>query len=334
MTSRCRASVAAFLLLCSLPAGGPFGCASPPSADATATSGDELTADEIKASLVALDEAIAELHTHIASIETEIATLEQQNASKIAEIDQLVRNIEARKAEVQAAYERDQQNALIFCLFGYCNVGAASLVMALENDGRVKQLQHELADAQAQQASAHAQLDEFRAKKTLLDAKLGSLRVTEQVLAGLVATDDAPTEAPLQQLAHRADRLVALKNNLQTQAATLGEVKALATDLATVIDSALVKVATASAKADKLAAAAQKQTYELLRILAAGDPDAAAETWLEKLVAKKTKDLLAQIGWNPDAFIDQLVVRALPGQEQTPAAQLLRQRLQAAFQDA
>jgi predicted nucleic acid-binding Zn-ribbon protein len=322
------ASVLALSLIAS-PVG--LGCRTPgEDVDEVGASSEELSVAELQAAVAALDVAIAELHAHVASLEGEIGTLDSSNAAKAAEVDRLVRDIEARKREVQDQYERDRQNALLFCMFGACNVGMVSLMMAFDNDGRLKQLERDLDAAKQQQEQMHTELDAYRTKKEALETKLVALKTTEQSLVALLAaTDTGATK--LVRLARRADRMTALKDNLGAQARTLGDVKTLATNLGSVIDTALVKVATASQKADQLAEASRKATYDLLRILTAGDPNAAAQQWLDAAVTKKTKELLREIGWDPDGFVDQLVARAFPGQEQTAMGKLLRDQLRAAI---
>jgi hypothetical protein len=295
-----------------------------------AAAGSPMSTAELSAAIAALDVAIAELRSHIHALEDDIAALEAENAAKAAEIDRLVKDIEARTREVEEQYERDRRNALLFCWVGYCNVGAVSLVMALENDARLKSLKAQLAAAKAEQQQVHADLAEYRSNKDELDGRLAALRKTEATLMVLLATDDsAPSE--LLKLARRADRMVQLKDNLGTQATTLAEVKTLAAQLSAVIDDALAKVAVAAQKAERLAEASRKATFKLLEILTAGSPEAAAQKWLDQWVAKKTKDLLREIGWDPDGFVDHLVSRTFPGQEQSPAAKLLRDKLRKAL---
>lgn len=79
--------------------------------------------------------------------------------------------------------------------------------------------------------------------------------------------------------------------------------------------------------ADRLAEASRNAAYKLLEIVAAGSPDAAAKKWLDQWVAKKTKELLKELGWDPDGFVENLIARAFPGQEKTPAAQELKRPL-------
>jgi chromosome segregation ATPase len=303
------------------------------SEDVAETADQELTVAELTAAIAALDDAIGELRSHIATLKLEIADLDADNAAKLREIDNLVRSIEQRKREVQDQYERDRRNALMFCFLGYCNVGLVSLSNAFDNDARLRQLENELAAAKREQAKASDDAASWRAHKTALDVRLAQLEGTEQKLLALLAQRDTGS-TQLVRLAKRADRMTALHENLESQANVLVAVKGLAKNLATVIDTALVKVAVAEAKADKLAQASRKATYDLLRILTSGDPDAAAQKWLENAVAKRTKAMLKEIGWDPEGFVDQLVARAFPGSEQSPAAKLLRDQLRAAIRSA
>jgi hypothetical protein len=288
---------------------------------------------ELLGAIAALDAAIADLRSVVVGLERDIARVEGEHAAKTAEVDRLVRAIEARRREVEDAYERDKRNALLFCAFGYCPLGAVSLVMAFENDSRLKQLTRELEAAKQQQAALAADLQQYGVDKAALGSRLGALRATEAKIVALLSTTDTAPHA-IDRLARRADRMEDLHGNLGQQAQTLEEVRTLAFALSARIDTTLVAVAAAVRKAEALAEASRRDFYKMLEILTAGDPNAAAEAWLDRYVAAKTKEILKRVGWDPDGFINQLIARAMPGQERSYAANQLRAQLRAALRPA
>jgi hypothetical protein len=170
---------------------GLSGCA-PAADDAAGEDVAELSTSRRQQALAAIDAAINELDRTIDRLEREIAALETTNADKLARVDSLVAAIEARKREIEENQRRKEQNALLFCMIGACNVGAVSLAMAIQDDSRIQQLNAELAQARAEQSAAAAKLALYREQKTKTTKLLDELRDRETALRQVYGSS-APT---------------------------------------------------------------------------------------------------------------------------------------------
>ncbi len=299
----------------------------------------QLTPEE-QAAFDAIDAAIARLGTTLMVLRWEIGDLEDDNAKKAQEIASLVSQLELRKQEVRDNYEDKRDFGFFACALGYCDVGAVSLAMALDDDARLRQLNQDLAAAKASQAKITAALDAYAEKKAEAERLLAALTAQEKTLrdayqgkghvpkgygANLFAAQ--PT---LPRVAQRSFAGQGLVDNLEAQKELLEDLLAVAGAINAEASAALASVKTASLKADALKAASDKAFYDLVKIVAADDPHAAASEWLDKAVQDKTKAVMKQLGvtkWLPDTFVKHLIKESFPGKESSVAAKTMAQQL-------
>lgn len=206
--------------------------------------------------------------------------------------------IAARKNEIQENRERKRDNALMFAMFGYPQVGMASLLMATNDDSRIQKLTRELETAKAGRSRVRAQIVAHQATKEILQVRLGRLQSNE---AGLVANlDPESPEVPrkLGALA-KAEAAVSqrrrLVRNLKSQVEVLGSMR----DSARGVNSALSGLAASLGQqvkvAEKLLQASNRDLDKMLRIMLAKDPDAAAVRYVRGQVRAVVKKAVTQM---------------------------------------
>jgi TolA-binding protein len=286
---------------------------------------------EHQAVLDTVERAIARVRGRIAELEADITSLEQQHAWRQYEADWYVNAIAQRQREVQAQYDRDRQNALLFCLFGYCNVGVVSLAMAYDNDARLRELNTQLANARRSAADLRRQIATYQQRRDALRARLATLRSTEdRLLDALDVADSTPLPALSPEVAEspeaaraavRAQALGRVKTNLDEQVAVLLEIRTIASELARDLDRSVEALRQASLQADRFAAESREAFHGLLELAVFGDA-VAAERWLEDWASRKTKAFLRDLGWDPNALGDRIVRQS--GVGSGPAQEALR----------
>jgi chaperonin cofactor prefoldin len=268
--------------------------------------------------------AVGTVRTQISSLNAEVARLERSNASKTAQVDALISQIQARRSEIQAEHDRKRNIGIIGALWGMPMVSAASLVMMMDDDSRLRSLNADLSRAQAERSQLQSSLQSHHALKATLTAELSKLEAAARALEAL------PVPAPRDgtQVGRAAAQLgqgEALLHNLRSQVALLERIRDSARGVGAELDGALARLTLELVRAEKLVTQSRQATFKLVELATAGDPNAAAEKWLEGRVAARTRELLRQHGLDPKMYVDQLVKRAYP--QGGPAADLLRREL-------
>lgn len=290
-----------------------------------------------------VDAAIASLDKTVAALKDEIARLEAVNSDKLAEIDQLVASIASRKHEIEVNEQQKRNVGIIACMFGYCQVGAAALAMAINDDARIKQLNGELATAQADQANAKAALDRYLEKKehveeveTALVDHANKLRKIYQGKGGIPTGTGSKLFAKKPEtpaIAQRRNAARDLQANLESQVENLTDLLDAAAQLSDVLDVAVTKTQTALDKVATLKKQSDDEFFKLIEFVTADDPNAAAASWLDDAITAKTQDAMRALGWkgwDPSYFVDHLIQTRFHG---TPkAAKTLASQLIAALQ--
>lgn len=262
----------------------------------------------------ALVEAIGAIDARIATLETEIAKLEAQNTAKENDVAALIRSIEARKVEVEAEYNRKRDNALIFCLFGYCDLGAVSLIAAMDDDARLQELNRNLATARQQQTDIQAGIARYNTERAGLRAKIAALRPThDHLIAILNGTEHATAPTGLEDYPRfvaestRYNTLVALQANGTEHVRLLTQIRDAALSLSDALDAVLPTLRAFEEAAQRAVEASRRASFELIRMLLSGDPHAAAARWLENRIASETKKMLSSAGFLVGDFVAYLM---------------------------
>lgn len=271
--------------------------------------------------------AVEAARASVRRLETRVAGLEAEHAARAAALGAAVQAIAGREAELRATYETKRRNALIFAMFGYPQVGAASLVMAMNDDARLGTLKSLRLQAEQSRDAALTALAGYRARRDRASQALAVLRKAE---AGLLdAADRTPTvrSGNFTQVAAAAARLESrqgLAENLRRQVDVLERIAADAVEVNGQLGAALASVRARLEEVEKLAEASRREVFELVRIVAGVEPEAAAAKWLDAQVQKTVRRALQEAGLDPKKIVDALVERALPGATGTPAGAALR----------
>lgn len=288
--------------------------------ESTDTAASEYGSSSAAALISAVDSAIASLENTVSVLEGQISAAEATNYTKANEINALVASIEARKKEIEQN-QKDKQNFGIFaCMLGYCDVGAVSVAMAINDDSRIKELNVQLESAKAAQSTAQAAMSSYGSEKARVEVLLSDLRSREASLkavlkgtAGAAVGANAAVFASkpdLPKLNQRLTTTLQLKDNLEDQVSALQGLLAYATAVGSTLNSSLYAVKDALTKADALVRESEKEFDELLKIVASNDPSAKAQKWLEKAVSDRTKEAIRAMGyssWDASRFVDALL---------------------------
>ncbi len=271
--------------------------------------------------------AVEAARASVRRLETRVAGLEAEHSSKAAALDAAVLAIAGRETELRANYETKRRNAVIFALFGYPQVGAASLVMAMNDDARLQTLKSQRAHAEQSRDAALTTLTGYRTRRDRASQALQQLRKAESAL--IDAADRAPSVrsgnyAQIAAVAARLESRQGLADNLRRQVEILERIAADAADVGGKLDTALTSVRARLEAVEALAESSRGELFELVRIVAGVEPEAAAAKWLEAQVQKTIRQALKKAGLDPKTIVDDLVERALPGAAGTPAGAALR----------
>jgi subtilisin-like proprotein convertase family protein len=280
-----------------------------------------LPAEELASVERNLRNAITAVEREIARLESEIAKLETDNRTKAAEIDSLVRQIESRRSELEAEYNRKRDAALIFAIFGYFDASAISLVAMMNDDSRLRQLNGDLSRAQSQQADIRSRQASYQRQRDALRAQLSTLRTRRDELLAILASPP-PTAVPdalrdhpeLARLAHRVRTLESVLDNGNEQVAVLTAIRDLALGLSDAMDATLATLRSFADAADRAVRESRAEFHELLELLASGDPSAAAQRWLEDQVAARTRELLSALDWPAELLVEHLLATRAGGE--------------------
>lgn len=288
----------------------------------------------------AVDDAIASLDRTIARLKEEVARVEAENRAKLAEIDRVVAAIAARRREVEDNYYRKRDMGFLLCAFGYCDVGAASVAMAYNDDARLQELDRELARAKAAQVASAAEsakyTDAKRKAETIhasLVERATRLRAVYQGRAEAPEGQSSPLFAgapSLPTVAHHRIATRELQKNLEEQVGGLQSLLQAALRLSGTLDVTLGKVRAALDKVETLKRASDQEFFKLLEMVTADDPNAAARTWLEAQVKDRTKRVMRELGWsrwNATRFVDHLLAKRYPETPRSTEVTALRNEL-------
>lgn len=270
----------------------------------------------------ALEQAIAATESKIRQLEADIAKLEADSANKLNEVNSLLSQIESRKRQIKSNLEAKQASAVISGIFGFFFpvawvVTAASVAAAISDDQTLTSLQGSLTRARADRDALEAKRRDYLTRRDALRAELVPLKTAKAELIALLQGSPPAVDAQAQRPAGASPELDAavwrvgvmrqILGNNQAQIVILTKIRTLAAELNASIDAALKTVRELAAAADKMLADSDAQIDELIALAFSPDPLAAAEAWLERIIAAKTKALLAYYGWPVDGFVDFLV---------------------------
>ncbi|MCA9548979.1 MAG: hypothetical protein KC933_03020 [Myxococcales bacterium] len=299
---------------------------------AAAATGDEALAPLGKA-IEAHQAAVQGLRDAIAKVEAEGHAIEAANQGKAAEVAQLVQSIASRKSDLESAQEKKGRIGMAALILGIPAVAKVSAVQMVMDDVRIKELNGQLATAREAQRDAETRLAAHAARKATLTTKLAALQQKEvELVQGLATAPARPVGGHLgaAQAAATLKRREALQANLRSQLELLEAVRDSAAAVGVHLDGAIRDLRAQLAAADKLVEASQKDLLQLVKVITADDPAAAATRWLDQQVAAKTKALMRELGLDVNVYISRLVKEAYPAN--TPEAELLRRELTKALQ--
>lgn len=269
-----------------------------------------------------LEAAIAATEARIATLETDIAKLESDAQKKLAEINSLLSQIESRKRAIESNLKAKQASAVISGIFGFFFppawvVTAASVASAISDDSTIKSLQSKLSQARSDRDALEKQRIEYRKRRDALRAELVPLRTAKVELVALLGSSppafDTVSERPegasaeLDALAWQVRVMRQVLANNHAQIAILTKLRALAVDFSSAVDAALKTVRDLATAADQMLAESNAAFDELVALALSGDPLAAAQAWLERVLAAKTKALLHYYDWPVAGFVDFLI---------------------------
>lgn len=236
--------------------------------------------------------AIDAAKTLIGGLERQIVRLENENLMKTREVADLVRAIEARRAEIEQAQQRKTNIGIVGALFGAPLVGVAGLVMAVSDDARLRELDASLTTARDRQGSIHRELASYTAMKMRVSAHLGALQQAEGTLARTAGFARA-LPGRLQPVSRALDAFVRanlLVANLEAQVALLEEIRDGAKNLGLHLDGVIVELRAAAEGARAEAEASQGELRTLVEHLLAPDPEAAAGAWITETLRARVRD--------------------------------------------
>ena len=264
-----------------------------------------------------LRDAIALAEARVAALSADLAKLERDLPGKQAEIDALVARIDQRRREVQADYDRQRNNALIFAFFGVPAGFYISLAQAFDSDSALRQLEADRASAVREQSDMRARQADYTTRRDGLRTRLATLVEAKRALVALLASQRTPRPAPaglaaidwaeVDRLAFRVDILARVLGNTRSQAALLDEMVTLAQGQSDALDRAVRALRQLAADADRAAAESRTDALTLLKILLSGDPTAAARSFLEDRLAARARAALSTLGWGAGPFVDILM---------------------------
>jgi len=162
----------------------------------------------------------------------------------------------------------------------------------------------------------------YKQKRDALRAQLDKLKTAYATLKQLLASPrsasvgqppEAVTAEDWGQLAAergRVDTLGKVLDNAKQQIAVLEQILQLLQTANDAVDQAVKTVQELADAADAEAKASTEGFERLLKMVLSGDPEAAAEQWLEDELARRTKAALSGLGWPAASFVDYLLGNA------------------------
>jgi hypothetical protein len=256
-------------------------------------------------------DAVNTAHLVVTKLEDEIGNLEAQNNAKVSTVTQLTQQLAQRKAEIQQQWNQKRSIGIIGALFGMPLVTAASLITMQNDDGRIQQINRDLATAQADQQRIAGKLAQYTKLKSGVESQIKTLEAPIAQSAG------APTDVA--KLLTSAETLRRLESEKVLLSSVRDAAKAIGLDL----DATMGRLSTAVASADKALEASRHETLELIKTLLSPDPNQAAFDMLKGMAKDKIKQMFAP---NVDS--------ALSGVAAGPLKDQLRSQLLSAVADA
>jgi hypothetical protein len=259
-------------------------------------------------------DAVSTARVVVTRLKGEISKLEAQNDAKVTQVNQLTQQLAQRKAEIQREYDRKRTIGLIGALFGAPMLTAAALITMQNDDGRVQQINRDLATAQADQQRIASRIASYNKLKSGVESQIKTLE------APIHRTGDvAGTPKELAKLLESSETLAHLEREKVLLTSVRDAAKAIGIDL----DGAIGRLNGAIASADKALEASRKETLALIKALLAPDPNKAGFDMIKGMAKDRIKQLFAP---NVD--------NALSGVADGPLKKELRSRLLSAVADA
>lgn len=271
----------------------------------------------------AFDAAVAASEQTIAKLEAEIVKLEQQHAQKQAEADALVQRIASREQELRDQYDRN----LVLCAF-FPNPAICIFANYIANDSTLSSYKNQLAAARQQQQQIMQKVADYRARRDVLRAKLVQVRDAKTRMLSLLRNGTTvPVPAELTGAAATAFQRVQVMRKIEdaiaSEIALLVEIRNAAVELSNALDQSLATLRALEQSVDALVEQQREAFMDLLSGLLSGDPAAAAEKWLEDVLAAKTRELLGKLSWPASEFA-RFLVETRAGNNPDPQALLTR----------
>jgi hypothetical protein len=226
-------------------------------------------------------DAVNAAHLVVGKLQTEISNLEAQNNAKVSTVNQLTQQLAQRKAEIQQQWNQKRSIGIIGALFGMPLVTAASLITMQNDDGRIQQINRDLATAQADQQRIAGKLAQYNKLKSGVESQIKTLE------APIAQSSAAPKD--LGKLLSSAETLRRLEQEKVLLSSVRDAAKAIGLDL----DATLGRLATAVASADKALEDSRQETLELIKTLLSPDPNQAAFDMLKGMAKDKIKQMFA-----------------------------------------
>lgn len=264
--------------------------------------------------------AIQKGEAEVKRLEAEIARLESDIAKKQSEIDSLLRDIETRKSELEtqrnlafaAAAAAAAATWWLGGIGGLLALGAGGI--AISDDYRVRELERRLADARSSRDQISNQRTAYYARKAVIVAQVDKIRAGKQRLLAQLAS---PAEVVMPEKLgaygqvtapfRRWKTMEAVLKSVRAEIAALTELRDAAKELLAAVEGVLATVQQLADDADKMVQDSRDEFLFVLELALSGDPAALATKWLSNLLAKKTQEILTEIGFPAADFVAHLV---------------------------
>jgi DNA repair exonuclease SbcCD ATPase subunit len=274
--------------------------------------------------------AIRTARHQITTLKSTITSLEAVHSTKLTEIGQIEAQIASRKTDLQNEHERKRRVGMLGCLFGVPAVGLVSLVMMQQDDARLKQLDRELVAARSAKDTANTKASAYRALKERLEEKLDRLvDAAERIPSAPPIVPGEPAHM-VRAAGSAINHSQKLLSNLRSQIQLLEELRDSAAELGATLEGHLITMRANLKVAEGLVADSRKDLIDLIKIIVAKDPNAAANSFLKKKAMSAVRALLKEAGLSFDPFVNRL----LEGVPAGPARDQLASRLRTAFENA
>lgn len=264
--------------------------------------------------------AIQKGEAEVKRLEAEIARLEGDIAKKQAEIDSLLRDIENRKSELESqrawGVGLGVLGTILTAPFGGWGgaVAYGGLALAISNDYRIRELESRLSQARTSRDQISNQRSAYFAKKAVILAQVDKIRAGKQRLLAQLAS---PTEVVVPEKLgaygqttapfRRWKTMEGVLKSVRAEIAALTELRDAAKELLAAVEGVLATVQQLAEDADKMVQDSRDEFLFVLELALSGDPAALATKWLSNILAKKTQEILTELGFPAADFVAHLV---------------------------